>query len=132
MPDSSGRRNMKNLEVLEISSLSRRLFLLMIRRFDVFLRPQSPVRAMAFSHRWQDQDQTLHGRKQHDWRQMPRIALSDFHFRQPSSGRIDPKFVDGQGLAVESRPRAENSRLVQVGTSRLSWVLPNREVVRIR
>ncbi len=61
MPDSSGLRSMKNLAIREISSLSRRLFVLMIPGFDVFLRSHSLVHAMAFSHRWQDQDQTLHG-----------------------------------------------------------------------
>jgi hypothetical protein len=59
-PTLRARRSIKNLEIREIFSLSRRLFLLMIPRFDVFL-PHSLVRAMVFSRRQLDQDQTLHG-----------------------------------------------------------------------
>jgi hypothetical protein len=52
---------MQNLEIREDFSLSRRFFLLIIPRLDVFLRPHSPVRAVVFSSRYQDQDQTVHG-----------------------------------------------------------------------
>ena len=70
--------------------------------------------------------------KQPDRSQMHRIALSDFHFHQPTSGPIEPKFADGHDLDVESSSRAENSRLIRVETSPLSWVSRNREAVRIR
>ena len=47
-------RNMKNLEIRENFALSLRFFLLIMQRFDVFLRPHSLVHAVVFSGRYQD------------------------------------------------------------------------------